>query len=121
MITDERALWAPPVALPPRIVSATSSGTTYTADWSVADEIRLTLASATVAITNSGAVDGQRCTLTLIQDATGSRLATWGTETDFGTAGTPTLSTAASKRDHVTFLRNATATKYDGFGFAGGF
>lgn len=113
--------WANPGASSPRIVSATSSSTTYTADWSAADEIRLTLASATVAITNSGAVDGQKCVLTLIQDGTGGRLATWGTESDFGAVGTAVLSSAASARDHLGFLFNNTASKYDAVSFAGGF
>jgi hypothetical protein len=41
--------------------------------------------------------------LEVAQDATGSRTLTWNTVFKFGTVGTPTLTTTASKSDHFTF------------------
>lgn len=58
----------------------------------------------------TGAVHGATYTLFVVQDATGSRTISWTTtgtgSFDFGTSGAPTLTTAASKMDVLTFEAN---------------
>lgn len=104
------------------ITSVTSSGTTLTLNWSGIGTYYVTLASATVAITNSGAVDGQKLNLVLIQDGTGGRAVTWTSETTFGTDITSFVPSAtASKQDHVGIIYNNTAAKYRVVGTARGF
>jgi len=56
---------------------------------------------------------GQTYTLQVTQDGTGSRLMTWPGSFDWGMAGTPTLTTTASKTDLVTLICvNSTPTFY---------
>jgi hypothetical protein len=51
--------------------------------------------------------------LEVIQDATGSRTMTWPASFNWGSAGTPTLSTAASKVDIITlYCRDAATPKF---------
>lgn len=57
-----------------QIVSSTPGGA-FACDWSLYDDIRVTLTEAAVTITFAGAVDGQICRLKLAQDASGSRTA----------------------------------------------
>ncbi len=55
-------------------------------------------------------------TFQVTQDATGSRVLSYGTAYDFGTAGAPTLTTAVGKTDLLRFVYNLAATKlfYEG-------
>lgn len=95
-----------------RVHSASISGA-YTCDWSLYDEIRLTL-TGNVTLTFSGAADGQGCTLKLKQDATGGRTVTLDANVRFNldvTAYTPTAT--AAKSDRLGFIRDATDNKYD--------
>jgi hypothetical protein len=81
-------------------------------DWSLGSTARITL-TGNATFSFSGAVDGQTVVLEVIQDATGSRLATWPGSVAFGTDVTAaTLTTTASKRDFVAFKYNATEAKY---------
>lgn len=48
--------------------------------------------------------EGLTYSLLVIQDATGTRTVTWPASFDWGSAGAPTLSTAAAKKDLVTLL-----------------
>ena len=49
-------------------------------------------------------VEGRYYILTIVQDTTGNRTLTWGSDYMFtGIGGTPTLSTGASKRDKLAF------------------
>lgn len=67
-----------------------------------------------ITINFSGGINGQKILLRLTQDATGGRVATWGTSIRLGTdIDVATLSTAAGKTDYIGFVYNATATKYD--------
>lgn len=97
-------------------VRATVFALTYAAttsvDWSNGAYQRVTL-TGNVTFAFSGAVNGQLCVLEIIQDATGSRIATWGAEVAFGTDITgAVLTTTVSKRDFVTFRYNSTSAKY---------
>ncbi len=96
-----------------RIVSQAFSATP-TFDWSKADVIRMTLTANVTAVTMTGAVDGQNCTLELTQDATGSRTLASPSAFRFS-ADIPslTLTTTASKMDRVGFQYNSVASKYD--------
>jgi hypothetical protein len=87
---------------------------TINLDWSDADSIFITLAgSPTINLNN--AVPGQSCLLTLLQDATGSRTVTWGSNVRYGTdIASITLSTNANYNDKIGFIFNDDgASKYD--------
>src|SRR6185437_6902889 len=56
--------------------------------------------------------DGAALWYEFTQDATGSNLVSWGTAFDFGTAGTPTLTTTANKIDLVGFRYSARNSKW---------
>lgn len=67
----------------------------------------------TIANPSGTASDGQKFILEVWQSATGSdTVGTWGTNYDFGTAGSPTLSTGASKGDLLGFTYSAQNSKY---------
>jgi hypothetical protein len=69
----------------------------------------------------SNPVDGQKITFELIQDGTGSRTVTWNSAFDYGTAGAPTLTTTASKRDVIGFVYSGSLSKWLCAGSALGF
>jgi hypothetical protein len=93
------------------VYSPTYAATT-TIDWSKGSHQRVTL-TGNVTFALTGAIDGQVCTLEVIQDATGSRTATWGSEVVFGTDITgATLTTTASKRDFMRLIYNSATGKY---------
>ena len=56
---------------------------------------------------------GMTYTLELVQDATGSRVPTWASVWDWGSAGAPTLQTTANKADKVVAQYNARTSKLD--------
>ena len=78
-------------------------------DWNVktAQKAKVTLGGNRTMNAVSNAVEGTTYHLWVIQDGTGSRTLTWTTSGtgsfDFGTAGTPTLTTTASKADLLIF------------------
>jgi hypothetical protein len=96
------------------VVTVADYSATPAINWSGSDVVRITL-TGNMTPTMTGAVDGQKCILEIIQDATGSRTATWTNATlRYGTDITSiTLSTAANKIDRVGFIYNASANKYD--------
>jgi hypothetical protein len=92
-----------------------------TVDWAVADVIRVTL-TGNITITNSGAVDGQKCILELLQDATGSRTVAFTGETRFGASvASFTATTTASKLDRLGFIYTGVTSKYDVLAISKGF
>lgn len=100
---------------------ATPRGSRYFCNWSQADETRITLTGPTLEITNQGGADGARLTLVLIQGIGAPHLVTFTSETDFGAAGLPTLSTVEGARDRLNFVFNAALGVYDAVGFQKGF
>ena len=91
-------------------INALTSSSTITVDCSLAPFHTVTLGTNTE-FNISSLGTGQTVTVKIIQDGTGSRLATFGT--DGSTAvkfagGTPTLSTAASSIDVVTIFNDGT-------------
>lgn len=100
-------------AIKRRIQVVSSASGAVTCDWSLFDEIRLTL-TGNVVLTFTGASDGQGCTLKLVQDATGSRTVTLASNVRFNadiTAYTPTAT--ANKGDRLGFIRDGIDNKYD--------
>lgn len=92
-----------------------------TINWGNGDIARITL-TGNIAITNTGAVDGQKLLLELTQDATGSRTLTFTSETRFGTDITGiTLTTTANKKDRIGLIYDGIAGKYDVIAFAKGY
>ena len=105
-VTGEQAITAGVVTL--------TWAATITPAASAGGHFRVTLAGATTISAPSGPTDGQKITFELIQDGTGSRTVTWGSGFQFGSAGTPPLSTAAGKRDLAGFLYSAAAASGGG-------
>jgi hypothetical protein len=107
--------------LPNARITTPAYSANLTINWAVADVIRVTL-TGNITITNSGAVDGQKCILELLQDATGSRTVAFTGETRFGASVTTfTATTTANKFDRLGFIYNGVASKYDVLAVAKGF
>lgn len=107
--------------LPSARITTPAYSANLTIDWAVADVIRITL-TGNITITNSGAVDGQKCILELLQDGTGSRTVAFTSETRFGASVvsfTPTVT--ANKTDRLGFIYSGAATKYDVLAVSRGF
>jgi hypothetical protein len=104
----------------PVVQSASVTGST-TIDWAGKDVTKLTLTGNT-AITNSGAVDGQKMVLQLIQGGTGSYTVSFTSETVYGTTvSSITLSTAVGKIDMVGLVYSSTNSKYNIVAYAAGY
>lgn len=86
-------------------------GATVTINAALGNNFELTLGGNRTLANPTNLTKGMVINLVLRQDATGSRTVTWGTTWDFGLAGTPVLSTGASKVDFVSAYYNATAGK----------
>jgi hypothetical protein len=89
--------------------------------WNVAtsENAVVTLTANMTALTLSGAIAGHCYTLMLVQDATGSRLGTFGSSFKWIGGTAPTLSTTANAKDIVVFYYDG--TNYNGIlnkGFA---
>ena len=53
----------------------------------------------------SGGIDGGTYKIIITQDSTGNRIVTWGSDFNWGDAGSPTLSTGSNDSDILTFIR----------------
>jgi hypothetical protein len=106
---------------PARIATATSAAT-ISMSWAATDIQRVTLTVSTV-ITNSGAVDGQRCLIYITQDGTGGRTYSFTGETTYGTTlPASTLSpSAAGKTDIIGLIYNGPAAKYQVVSYSQGY
>lgn len=103
-----------------------TDASTVAVDASLGNTFRLTMTSgigATRALGNpTNSTDGQMIIIEVIQDGTGSRLLTYGTNYAFGTTVTsPVLTTTASKADFIGFMYNSTAGKWRCIAFAPGY
>jgi hypothetical protein len=90
-------------------------------DASAGNDYRVTLTGNATISSPSNGVDGQRITIQIAQDGTGSRKVTWGSGYLFGAAGAPTLSTGANLVDVIGFVYNVAAGGWLGVGAALGF
>jgi hypothetical protein len=100
-------------AIIPAVVTLTfvASGTTLV-NAALGNDFRLTLTASTTTIGNpSNSVDGQRIDFQ-INVGTGPYTYAWGSNYDFGTAGTPAVSGTASDIDIIGFVYNAAKGKW---------
>lgn len=103
------------------VPGTTTYSSTPTVNWAGKNVMRLTM-TGNPTISMTGAVDGQKLLLELIQDGTGSRIPLFTSEVRFGTDITSiTCSTTASKIDRLGLIYNSAAAKYDVIAFVKGF
>lgn len=96
--------------LAPAVVTLTQSGGTVAVDADDGNDFRLTLTASGWTIANpSNPSDGQVINFVLTQDATGGRTVTWAAGYSFGSAGAPSLASAASAVTVVGFKYDAAA------------
>jgi len=106
---------------PTPVVQTVTYSATPTISWTSKDVTKITLTGNAV-ITNSGAVDGQKMILQLIQGGSGSYTVTFTSETQFGTSFTSfTLSTAVGKLDMIGLVYSSSNSKYNIVSFAAGY
>lgn len=109
----------------PAWVSPTVQTVTYSAtptiSWAGVDVSRITLTGNAV-VTNTGAVDGQKMILQVVQGGSGGYTLTFGAETIFGSSFTSyTLSTAVGKMDMIGLVYSSSNSKYNIVSFAAGY
>jgi hypothetical protein len=106
-----------------RAVQTPASADTINLNWALGSHARITLDRPITLINMSGAYDGQKCTLELIQDGQGGRGVAFGATVLAGddfTLPVP-LSTGAGKRDFLGFFYSAGNSKYNYVSLARGF
>ena len=93
-------------------ISVASGDTSKTLDFATANNFALTLANtASCTLANpSNLTAGQSGSIFVVQDATGSRLLTYGSNWDFIGGTAPTLSTAASSVDRIDYIVRSTSS-----------
>ena len=93
-------------------VSIASSDTTKQLDFATANNFALTLANTdSCTLSNpSNLTAGQSGSIFVVQDSTGSRLLTYGSQWDFAGGTPPTLSTAASAVDRIDYVVRTTSS-----------
>jgi hypothetical protein len=92
-----------------------TDGATITWDMSAGFNAKVTLGgNRTLAVSNPTL--GWTYSIGIAQDATGSRTLTWPSSFDWGTVGSPTLTTTASKVDRITiFCTDAATPKFQAY------
>jgi hypothetical protein len=106
-----------------KTVQTPASADTINVNWALGGVVRVTLDRATTTFNFSGAYDGQRCVLELLQDGVGGRGIAFGAEAAAGidfTFPVP-LSVDPDKTDYVGFIYNLGRTKYDYVSLARGY
>jgi len=112
--------WAAMAWPTPQVQTVTYSAAP-TINWSGIDVSKITL-TGNATITNSGAVDGQKFILQVIQGGSGSYTITFTSETQFGTSFTSiTLTTAVGKMDMIGLVYSSVNSKYNIVSFAAGY
>jgi len=93
-------------------ISIGASDTTKTLDFATANNFALTLAntSSCTLANPSNLTAGQSGSIFVVQDSTGSRLLTYGSNWDFAGGTAPTLSTAASSVDRIDYIVRTTSS-----------
>jgi hypothetical protein len=86
---------------------------TATLDLSLADQHDITMPAGNITIALTNDTNNQIFSVSITQDATGSRTVTWFTTIKWAGGSAPTLTTTASKRDRFVFVRTGSGT-YDG-------
>lgn len=91
-----------------------SVGGTATIDLAKGNHHAITMPAGNITIAISNAAVGEKFTISILQDGTGSRTVTWFSTIRWAGGSAPTLTTTASKRDTFGFLVTGSGT-YDGF------
>ena len=112
-----------PAYLAPKVVTLTfAGGGTTLVDASLGNAFNLTLTASTTTLGNpSNAVDGEVIRFRVTQGSGGNFTLAYGANYDFGTAGSPTLSTTAAKVDVLGFEYVASLAKWCYLGSGLGF
>lgn len=85
-------------------ITTLTSGATVTPDFATSNNYTLTLGQNLTIANPTNLTAGQSGSIFLVQDATGSRTAAWGSYWDFAGGTAPTLSTAASAVDRIDYV-----------------
>jgi hypothetical protein len=104
-------------------IQAPASADTIALNWALGSHARIVLDRATTTINMSGAYDGQKCTLELIQDVVGGRAVAFGAGIVAGTDFTfpVPLTATGDKRDFLGFFFSAENSKYHYVSFSRGY
>ena len=92
-------------------VSIGASDTTKTLDFATSNNFELTLAntSSCTLANPSNLSEGQSGSIFIVQDSTGSRLLTYGSQWEFIGGTAPTLTTTASAVDRIDYVVRSTS------------
>ena len=105
-----------------KTVQTPAAADTVNINWALGGIARVALNRATTTFAFSGAYDGQKCVLELVQDAEGGREIAFGAETLPGTDFTfPVPLSGAVKRDFLGFIYSAGNSKYNYVSLARGY
>lgn len=85
-------------------IATLTSATTVTPDFATSANFTLTLGHNVTLANPSNLTPGQSGSIFLVQDGTGSRTITFGSQYDFAGGTAPTLSTAASSVDRLDYI-----------------
>ena len=85
-------------------IGTLTSGSTVTPDFATHCNFTLTLGTNVTLANPSNVIAGQSGSIFLVQDGTGSRTITFGSQYDFAGGTAPTLSTAASSVDRLDYI-----------------
>lgn len=93
-------------------ISIAASDTTKTLDFATSNNFALTLAntSSCTLANPSNLTAGQSGSIFIVQDSTGGRLLTYGSQWDFAGGAAPTLSTGASAVDRIDYVVRTTSS-----------
>ena len=93
-------------------ISIAASDTTKTLDFDTANNFALTLAntSSCTLANPSNLTAGQSGSIFVVQDSTGSRLLTYGSQWDFAGGSAPVLSTAGDSIDRIDYIVRSTSS-----------
>lgn len=90
---------------------ALTDGVNIAVDASLSNNFKVTLGGNRTLDNPTNLTDGMVLNFVIKQDATGSRTLAYGTKYDFGSAGTPVLSTGANKIDFISAYYDSAADK----------
>jgi hypothetical protein len=102
-------------------VFALTDGTNIALDASKGNSFTVTIAGNRTLSNPANPVDGQTIRVRVTQDSSGSRTLAYGNAYDFGTVGSPTLTTTANKVDILGFEYVASLSKWCYLGSGLGF
>lgn len=97
--------------LAPAVVALTDAATIAT-NAALGNDFRVTIAASRTMGAPANPVDGQMIEYQITQGSGGSFTITWNAAFNFGAAGAPTLSTAATKLDIIGFKYNSTKSQW---------